>query len=138
MIPAMTTPMTASQKLTPRQRLRQRLTSGPMIAAPGIYGAFGARIVEQAGFECAYMTGNGVSASLLGRPDVGLLDLGLFAAHAHRAAACIGIPLICDADTTGDFARRTRGQDRSCGGGAARCGFHHHRAHRCGGGAEHG
>jgi 2-methylisocitrate lyase-like PEP mutase family enzyme len=70
-----------------------------MLAAPGIYDAFGARIAEQAGFECVYMTGNGVSASLLGRPDVGLLDLGLFAAHAHRAVACVEIPLICDADT---------------------------------------
>jgi 2,3-dimethylmalate lyase len=45
------------------------------------------------------MTGNGVSASLLGRPDVGLIDLSLFAAHAHRAAVCVDIPLICDADT---------------------------------------
>ena len=70
-----------------------------MIVAPGIYDAYGARFVEQAGFEAVYMTGNGVSASLLGRPDVGLIDLTLFAAHAHRAAACVDIPLICDADT---------------------------------------
>src|ERR1043165_9797903 len=84
---------------TVRQKLRKRLTDGPMIVAPGIYGAFGARLVEQAGFEAVYMTGNGVSASLLGRPDVGLVDLTLFAAHAHRAASCVDIPLICDADT---------------------------------------
>src|SRR4051812_31550274 len=84
---------------TPRHRLRRRLTEGPMIVAPGIYDAYGARFVEQAGFEAVYMTGNGVSASLLGRPDVGLIDLSLFAAHAHRAAACVDIPLICDADT---------------------------------------
>jgi 2-methylisocitrate lyase-like PEP mutase family enzyme len=70
-----------------------------MIVAPGIYDAYGARFVERAGFEAVYMTGNGVSASLLGRPDVGLIDLTLLAAHAHRAAACVGIPLICDADT---------------------------------------
>ena len=70
-----------------------------MIVAPGIYDAYGARFVEQAGFEAVYMTGNGVSASLLGRPDVGLVDLTLFAAHAHRAAACVDIPLVCDADT---------------------------------------
>ena len=70
-----------------------------MIVAPGIYDAYGARFVEQAGFEAVYMTGNGVSACLLGRPDVGLIDLTLFAAHAHRAAACVDIPLICDADT---------------------------------------
>ena len=82
-----------------RKRLRARLASGPLLVAPGIYDAYGARFVEQAGFEAAYMTGNGVSASLLGRPDVGLVDLTLFAQHAHRAAACIDIPLICDADT---------------------------------------
>jgi len=67
--------------------------------APGIYDAYGARMVEKAGFEAAYMTGNGVSASVLGQPDVGLVDLTLFSRHAHYAAACIGIPLICDADT---------------------------------------
>jgi 2,3-dimethylmalate lyase len=83
----------------PRQRLRERLTKGPMIVAPGIYDAYGARFVEQAGFEAVYMTGNGVSASLLGRPDVGLIDLSLISAHAHRVAACVAIPLICDADT---------------------------------------
>ncbi|OGA52028.1 MAG: hypothetical protein A3F74_02070 [Betaproteobacteria bacterium RIFCSPLOWO2_12_FULL_62_58] len=82
-----------------RERLRQRLTAGPMIVAPGIYDAFGARFVEQAGFEAVYMTGNGVSASLLGRPDVGLIDLTLITNHAHRVASCVNIPLICDADT---------------------------------------
>jgi 2-methylisocitrate lyase-like PEP mutase family enzyme len=82
-----------------RQRLRARLKSGPLIVAPGIYDAYGARFVEQAGFEAVYMTGNGVSASLLGCPDVGLIDLTLIASHAHRVAACVDIPLICDADT---------------------------------------
>jgi 2,3-dimethylmalate lyase len=84
---------------TIRQRLRERLLKGPMLVAPGIYDAYGARFVEQSGFDAVYMTGNGVSASLLGRPDVGLIDLTLFASHAHRAAACVNIPLICDADT---------------------------------------
>jgi 2-methylisocitrate lyase-like PEP mutase family enzyme len=84
---------------TPRQRLRARLTSGPLLVAPGIYDALGARIVEQAGFDAVYMTGNGVSASLLGKPDVGLVDLTLFTQHAHRASVSVSIPLICDADT---------------------------------------
>jgi 2-methylisocitrate lyase-like PEP mutase family enzyme len=84
---------------TPRQKLRGRLKSGPVIIAPGIYDAYGARLVEQGGFEAAYMTGNGVSASLLGRPDVGLVDLTLITAHAHRIASCVDIPLVCDADT---------------------------------------
>jgi 2-methylisocitrate lyase-like PEP mutase family enzyme len=76
-----------------------RLTKGPVIIAPGIYDAYGARLVEQGGFEAAYMTGNGVSASLLGRPDVGLVDLTMITSHARRVAAAVDIPLICDADT---------------------------------------
>lgn len=45
------------------------------------------------------MTGNGVSASLLGRPDVGLVDLTMITSHARRVAAAVDIPLVCDADT---------------------------------------
>ena len=45
------------------------------------------------------MTGNGVSASLLGRPDVGLVDLTMITSHARRVAAAVDIPVICDADT---------------------------------------
>lgn len=84
---------------SPRTRLRERLAKGPVIIAPGIYDAYGARLVQQAGFEAVYMTGNGVSASLLGRPDVGLVDLTLITSHAHRVASCVDIPLVCDADT---------------------------------------
>ena len=82
-----------------RRKFRERLKQKALIVAPGIYDAYGARMVEQAGFAAAYMTGNGVSASVLGRPDVGLVDLTLLSRHAHYAAACIDIPLICDADT---------------------------------------
>ena len=91
--------MATPRNPTVRQRLRARLTAGPVIIAPGVYDAYGARFVEQAGFEAAYMTGNGVSASLLGRPDVGLVDLTMITSHARRVAAAVDIPLICDADT---------------------------------------
>jgi 2-methylisocitrate lyase-like PEP mutase family enzyme len=91
--------MATASNQTVRQRLRKRLTKGPVIIAPGIYDAYGARLVEQGGFEATYMTGNGVSASLLGRPDVGLVDLTMITSHARRVAAAVDIPLICDADT---------------------------------------
>lgn len=82
-----------------RQRLENAMQTGTALIAPGIYDGYGARMVAQSGFEAAYMTGNGVSACLLGRPDVGLVDLSLMASHARHVAACIDIPLICDADT---------------------------------------
>jgi 2-methylisocitrate lyase-like PEP mutase family enzyme len=88
--------ISATQK---RRSLREQLKGIQAVRAPGIYDGYGARLVEQAGFTAAYMTGNGVSATLLGRPDVGLVDLTLMTDHARRVAASIDIPLICDADT---------------------------------------
>jgi 2,3-dimethylmalate lyase len=45
---------------------------GKIVAAPGAYDALSALLIEQAGFEAFYMTGNGQAASMLGLPDVGL------------------------------------------------------------------
>jgi len=87
---------TAQQK---RKLLRELLSGKEALVAPGIYDGYGARLVQNAGFPSAYMTGNGVSASLLGTPDIGQVDLTLISDHARRVAACIDIPLICDADT---------------------------------------
>lgn len=85
--------------LQKRQQLRALVTHHQTLIAPGIYDAYGAKLVENARFSAAYMTGNGVSASLLGRPDIGQVDLTLMTDHARRVASSIAIPLICDADT---------------------------------------
>ena len=57
--------------------------------APGAYDALSARLVERAGFPAVYMTGFGASASLLGRPDVGLLSFDEMAGHARRLAQAV-------------------------------------------------
>jgi len=75
------------------------LARGEMVLAPGCYDALGARLVEEAGFDAAYMTGFGTAASRLGRPDVGLLTLTEMADNARRIAQAVEIPVIADADT---------------------------------------
>ena len=79
--------------------LRTRLKSPGMVQAPGCYDAFSARLIERAGFEVAYMTGFGSSASVLGMPDAGLMSFAEMADHAGRIANAINIPLIADGDT---------------------------------------
>jgi 2-methylisocitrate lyase-like PEP mutase family enzyme len=69
-----------------------------LIVAPGGYDCLTARLIEQAGFEAAYMTGAGTAASL-GYPDYGLVTMTEMAENAGRMANAIGIPLIADADT---------------------------------------
>jgi 2-methylisocitrate lyase-like PEP mutase family enzyme len=70
-----------------------------MVLAPGCYDALGARLVEEAGFPAAYMTGFGSSASRLGRPDVGLMSLPEMVDNARRIAQAVDIPVVADADT---------------------------------------
>src|ERR687889_1938484 len=83
----------------PRARLRELLATSAPLVAPGAYDALSARLVEQAGFDVVYMTGFGSTASLIGRPDVGLLTGTEMVDNARRIAAAVGVPVIADADT---------------------------------------
>jgi 2-methylisocitrate lyase-like PEP mutase family enzyme len=56
-------------------------------------------MVEQAGFPAVYMTGFGTAASLLGRPDVGLVTMSQMVDNARRIAQAVDVPVIADADT---------------------------------------
>ena len=79
--------------------LRELFDAGEMVLAPGCYDALGARLIEEAGFPAAYMTGFGSAASRLGRPDVGLMTMPEMVDNARRIAQAVEIPVIADADT---------------------------------------
>ncbi len=78
--------------------LRERLSTKKILVAPGAYDALTARLVEAAGFEAVYMSGAGVSFSLLAQPDVGLVTQTEMADRVGQMARAISVPLICDGD----------------------------------------
>ena len=81
------------------RRLRALLSRDEPVLAPGVSDALGARLVAQAGFDAAYMTGFGTAATRLGRPDVGLLTMTEMVDTAHNIVRSGGLPVIADADT---------------------------------------
>jgi len=81
------------------RRLRELISASTPVLAPGVYDALGARLVEEAGFDAVYMTGFGTAASLLGRPDVGLVTMGEMVDNARRITRACDVPVIADADT---------------------------------------
>lgn len=83
--------------MSPAARLRE-LLAGPAFIAPGCYDAFTALLVEQAGFECAYVSGASIAFSRLGRPDIGLTTLTEVATTVGCIRDRIGLPLIVDGD----------------------------------------
>lgn len=80
--------------------LKQRLQGTGIITAPGVYDAFSALLVEQAGFNAAYLSGASIAYTRFGRPDIGFLSLDDVAAVTRSIRErCLTLPLIVDADT---------------------------------------
>jgi 2-methylisocitrate lyase-like PEP mutase family enzyme len=78
--------------------LKALLRRGRIVAAPGAYDALSALLIERAGFEAIYLTGNGQAASMLGLPDVGLITLTEMADRIRCIRAVTSVPLLTDAD----------------------------------------
>lgn len=79
--------------------LAKKIKKNSIIVAPGCHDALGAKIIEKAGFESVYMTGNGLSATLIGAPDIGLLTMSEMVERGRALAQAVDIPVIADADT---------------------------------------
>jgi len=74
------------------------LATPDIALVPGCHDALGARLIEQAGFSAAYISGFSVAASL-GKPDIGIVTMTDVIEQAARIAGAVDIPVITDADT---------------------------------------
>jgi methylisocitrate lyase len=80
-------------------RLRHLLQKEGMLVAPAIYDCLTAKLGEQAGFELLFTSGFGMSASLLGRPDMGLLTATEVLERVRYICRAVDVPVIADLDT---------------------------------------
>ena len=84
--------------MNPRQRLRQLLERDQLLVAPGCFDGLSARLVEEAGFEAAYLSGGAVARSM-GIPDIGLVTMSETIERAVQVVSTVKLPIIADADT---------------------------------------
>jgi 2-methylisocitrate lyase-like PEP mutase family enzyme len=66
---------------------------------PGTPNALFANVIENLGYECAYISGAGVTNMYLGAPDVGLITMSEMTDHISAISDAIDIPLLVDGDT---------------------------------------
>jgi 2-methylisocitrate lyase-like PEP mutase family enzyme len=85
--------------MSPPAALRTLIQAPDLLVMPGIFDGFSARLVEQAGFTAGFISGGGLSETLMGYSDVGLMGFELNLSAVTRLAACCTIPLLADADT---------------------------------------
>lgn len=75
------------------------VTGADPLMVPSVYDAIGARAAAEMGFPAISVSGNALSAALLGMPDMGLLGLDEVVGQTRRIADAVEIPVIADGDT---------------------------------------
>ncbi|WP_248496535.1 methylisocitrate lyase [Streptomyces sp. PLM4] len=81
-----------------RRAFREQLASGRLLRMPGALNPLSARLIQDAGFEAAYLSG-AVLAADLGLPDIGLTTSTEVAARAQQTTRVTDLPVLIDADT---------------------------------------
>jgi 2-methylisocitrate lyase-like PEP mutase family enzyme len=84
---------------SPGKRLRKMINAPEIAVMPGVFDGFSTRLVEQAGYPIAFITGSGIAESRMGQPDVGIMGLEENVAGARALVACTGMALLADGDT---------------------------------------
>ncbi len=84
---------------SPADQLRALLAEDRLLQMPGCFDAMSARLIEEAGFPLAFMSGFAASASHLAEPDTGLMSLGEMLDRGREICAATPLPVIGDGDT---------------------------------------
>ncbi|MBC8291248.1 MAG: isocitrate lyase/PEP mutase family protein [Planctomycetes bacterium] len=87
-----------TSRITSHQ-LRDLLAQPEIIRSFAPHDVFTARVLEDAGIPMLFLGGFGVSASVLGLPDVGLTTLTEMTESVRRMAGRLSVPLVADGDT---------------------------------------
>jgi 2-methylisocitrate lyase-like PEP mutase family enzyme len=88
---------TAQRKTTRLKALYRR--NGPILICISAPSAYGAKMIEAAGFEYTYAAGGVTGSSMLGMPDNGTIGLTEFVWMAKTIADAVSIPVAADVDT---------------------------------------
>lgn len=80
-------------------QFRNLLKEEGALITPGVFDCISAKLAEKAGFQAILIGGAGLSASLLGYPDVGLMTMTENLAQARNIIRSVDIPAFVDCDT---------------------------------------
>jgi 2-methylisocitrate lyase-like PEP mutase family enzyme len=88
-----------SVMLEQTNRLRKQLAARSAILVPGAGNALAARVIADLGFEAIYLSGAGLTNTLLGLPDPAFVSLAELVQNTAAISEVVDLPLIVDADT---------------------------------------
>jgi 2-methylisocitrate lyase-like PEP mutase family enzyme len=85
--------------MTDRRAFRTLVEAKEILVLPGVFNGYSVRLVERFGYKAAAVSGAGLSESLLGFADRGILTFDQNLRACEQLGACTSMPLLADADT---------------------------------------
>ncbi|WPZ26335.1 isocitrate lyase/PEP mutase family protein [Sulfitobacter pontiacus] len=82
-----------------KSEMARAIRSGKCLWSAGCHDVLSAKLVQKAGFDVLLTSGFGISASLLGQPDVEVYSMTENLGVVRNVANAVTIPVIADADT---------------------------------------
>lgn len=79
--------------------LRRMIEAPEILVMPGCFDVLSAMLIERAGFRAVQVSGLGIAASLLGKPDIGVVGQREMVERVFQIAQAVSIPVMADADT---------------------------------------
>jgi methylisocitrate lyase len=80
-------------------RLRQLIEKPDLLIMPGVFDVISGRLVEDAGFHAAQISGANLVANHYGLSDYSIASMGEMVEQTRYIARALQIPLLADADT---------------------------------------
>lgn len=103
--------------IAPSGRRLASLIAGETLAVPGAHDAVAATALAAHGFRAGFLSGAGVSATVLGAPDQGYVGRAEMVEQISRLTSATEVPIIADADggygDAAQVARTTRDYERA-------------------------
>jgi 2-methylisocitrate lyase-like PEP mutase family enzyme len=84
--------------------LRRAILARRAVVVPGCHDALSAKVIQTCGFEAIQISGYGLAASLMGKPDIGLVQMKDVLDLTWNIAQAVMIPVMADVDTGGGNA----------------------------------
>lgn len=82
-----------------RKALKDAILAPKILEIPGAFNAICAKLVEDNGYQAAYVSGAATTCGAFALPDIGLVSLQETVKEVQKIARAINIPVIADADT---------------------------------------
>src|SRR5438552_4960271 len=85
--------------MSPKDKLFKLMRGDDPVLAPGGWNALSVKMMQAMGFRLSFITGGGVTETLLGRPDLGVITMSEMVRQVTYICAVTDIPVLADGDS---------------------------------------